>query len=89
MAKSVQELIKRAREELAKTTGLELSTTLGANKEERGWKITVEMIEKHSIPDQMDILAVYEVLLDNEGSLLSFNRVGLRKRVDTEPVAVE
>lgn len=82
MAKRIPELIERAREELSNVTGLELSTTLGAVKEEKGWKISVEMIEKHSIPDQMDILATYEAILDNEGNLIEFNRKGMRKRVD-------
>lgn len=89
MAKNIPDLIKKAREELAKATGLELSTTLGAVREEKGWKVTIEMVEKHSIPDQMDILAVYDVILDGDGDMLSFNRVGLRKRVDTEPVTAE
>jgi len=89
MEKSIPDLIKKAREELAKATGLELSTTLGAVREDKGWKVTIEMVEKHSIPDQMDILAVYEVFMDSDGTMTSFNRVGLRKRVDTEPVRAE
>ena len=89
MAKSMQQLIEKAREELSKITGLELSSTLGAVKEEKGWKVTLEMIEKHSLPDQMDILAVYDVILDNDGSVIEFNRTRLRKRVDTETVEVE
>ena len=83
MAKTVQELIEAAREELSKATGLELSTTLGASKDERGWRITMEMVEKHSIPDQMDILATYDVIVDDNGKLIEFNRTNLRKRVDT------
>jgi len=89
MAASMQQIIEKAREELSKVTGLELSTTLGAVKEEKGWKVTLEMVEKHSIPDQMDILAVYEVIVDNNGNVIEFNRTRLRKRVDTEVVAVE
>ena len=89
MAESVQQIIEKAREELSKVTGLELSTTIGAAKEEKGWKVTIEMVEKHSLPDQMDILATYEVILDNNGNVIEFNRTGLRKRVDTEPVGVE
>ena len=89
MAKSTQDIIKKAREELSKVTGLELSTTLGAAKEEKGWKVTLEMVEKHSIPDQMDILAVYDVILDNDANVIEFNRTRLRKRVDTEAVEVE
>jgi len=89
MAASMQQIIEKAREELSKVTGLELSTTLGTVKEEKGWKVTMEMVEKHSIPDQMDILAVYDVILDNNANVIEFNRTRLRKRVDTEAVVVE
>ena len=89
MAKSVKELIEKAREELSKMTGLELSSTLGATKEEKGWKVSVEMVEKHSLPDGMDILATYDVISDDAGNVIEFNRTGLRKRVDTETIRVE
>lgn len=84
MALTVAQLVELAREELSKLTGLELSTTLGTIKDEKGWHVSVEMIEKHSIPDQMDILATYEALLDDNGNLIEFNRKKLRKRIDTE-----
>ena len=57
---------------------------MGATKDEKGWHISIEMIEKYSIPDQMDILATYEALLDEEGNLLSFERKSMRKRMETE-----
>jgi len=84
MALAMADLITRAREELSKLTGLEISSVLGATKTEEGWNISIEMVEKYSIPDQMDILAVYNTLLDDDGNLLQFNRRKLRKRVDTE-----
>lgn len=84
MALTISQLVEQAREELSKLTGLELSTTLGTVKDEKGWHVTVEMIEKHSLPDGMDILATYEVLLDNDGKVFEFNRTNLRKRIDTE-----
>ena len=89
MAKDIHQLLETAREELSKVTGLELSTTLGASKDERGWRISMEMIEKHSIPDQMDILATYDVILDDNGNIVEFNRMGLRKRVDTDTEEAE
>lgn len=89
MALAMAELIERAREELSKLTGLEISSVLGATKTEEGWKIPIELVEKYSIPDQMDILAVYDTLLDDEGNLLQFNRRRLRKRIDTEEILVE
>jgi len=89
MAMSILELVEKAREELGKITGLELSSTLGTVREEKGWKISMEMVEKHSVPDQMDILAIYEAIVDDNGNLIEFNRKGLRKRIDTEILGEE
>jgi len=89
MTMTMPELVERAREEISRLTNLELSSTLGAAKDEKGWHISLELIEKHSIPDQMDILAIYDVWLDDEGNLLEFNRRRLRKRIDTQEVEAE
>lgn len=83
MAKDFGTLVEQAREKLSKLTGLKSSSTIGVAKGEKGWRISIEMVEKESIPDQMDILALYEVLLDEDGNLLGFERKGMRKRVDT------
>jgi len=83
MAKDVGTLIEKARKELSKLTGLKASSTIGATKNEKGWCISIEMLEKQSIPDQMDILATYEALLDEEGNFLGFERKGMRKRMET------
>ena len=83
MEMTVPKLIERAREQLSEVIGLKLSSTLGASKDDQGWRISVEMIEKKSIPDGMDILATYEARLNDEGELLEFSRKKLRKRIDT------
>lgn len=80
---NITDVILKAREELSKVTGLELATTLKTNKDEKGWHVLVEMVEKHSIPDGMDILATYEAVLDDGGNLLEFNRQRMRKRIET------
>jgi len=84
MALTILEINERAREELSKITGLELSTTLSTAKVEQGWAVNVELIEKHSIPDGMDLLACYEAMVDDFGNLLSFKRIRMRKRIDSE-----
>ncbi len=89
MARSIHQLIESAREEISRITGLELGSTLSTAQDERGWLVSLEVVEKHSIPDQMDILAVYDVILDADAKLLEFNRRSLRKRVDVETEAVE
>lgn len=85
----MSEVVEVARSELASLTGLELGSTLAANREGEGWRVAVEVVEKHSLPDGMDILAAYDVVLDPEGNIAGFRRVGLRKRIDTEVGFVE
>ena len=83
MEMTVPKLVERAREQLAEVTGLELSSTLGASKDEDGWHISVEMIEKQSLPDGMDILATYVARLNDAGEMVDFTRKKLRTRIDT------
>ncbi|HBG47455.1 MAG TPA: hypothetical protein DDW94_10785 [Deltaproteobacteria bacterium] len=80
---SLSEIIIKTRKELQSITGLDASSTVKTVRDEKGWHIFVEMVEKHSIPDGMDILATYEAILDLDGNLTEFRRRGLRKRMDT------
>lgn len=41
---------------------------------EQGWRVGVEVVESHRIPDSTDILAVYEAELDGDGELVSYRR---------------
>ncbi|MFG2819597.1 gas vesicle protein GvpO [Kitasatospora sp. NPDC048365] len=41
-----------------------------------GWRIAVEVLESRRIPDSTDILAVYDVVLDDDGELVSYRRAG-------------
>ena len=77
------EVIKRAEEELTKLTKLKTSGVTGVFKDEKGWHVTLEMVEKKSIPESMDLLGSYEAILNEEGELLSYERKKLRKRGDT------
>jgi len=82
MALSISKVIQKARSELTDLTGLEISSIVGAEKEGDGWLVIVEVVEKRSIPDSMDILAKYETRLDTDGNMLDFKRTGMRKRID-------
>ena len=84
MALGIGKVIQKARSELGNLTGLEISSTVGAEKGEDGWLVTMEAVEKRSIPDGMDILAIYETRLDAEGNMQDFRRTKMRKRIDTE-----
>jgi hypothetical protein len=84
----MKEVIEKAKEEIGELTILKINTVIGASKDEEsgGWKVLVELLEKASIPDAMDLLGTYEVLLNEEGEIVRFERKGLRKRGDTEKV---
>lgn len=84
MALSIGEVVEKSRSELSKLTALEIGSTVGVARDEKGWVVSVEVIEKHSLPDGMDILATYETKLDPDGNMLEFKRVRMRKRIDTE-----
>lgn len=83
MANALMELIDKAKNDISKLTGLESSSIVKTTKIDGGWQIAIEMVEKRSIPDGMDILATYEVKLDEQGNVLEFNRKGMRKRMET------
>jgi hypothetical protein len=80
---NTDEIIKKAQDEFTKLSKIPLEGAIGLSKVEEGWSILLEALERKAIPDSMDILGVYEIRLDSEGNLLSFERKKLRKRADT------
>ena len=79
MTMALLDLVKRAREQLHDLTGLQVGSTVSVGKGESGWCVRVEVVEKNSIPDSQDILATYELSVDDEGNVQNFTRVGMRR----------
>lgn len=79
-----KELLEKAKKELTSLTGFKSPAAIGLRKEGAKWIATIEIVEKISIPEGMDILGSYEVSLDAKGNILSYERKDLRKRQDTE-----
>ena len=69
------QIAQHVKEQLVELTHLKPDTISGVSKDEQGWHITVEMIEMKRIPDGSDMLATYETLADDEGSLVNFHRI--------------
>lgn len=78
-----KELIEKAKKQLADLTGFVSPAGTGLRKEKEGWVVTVEIVEKKSIPDGMDLLGTYEVRMDLKGNVFGYERKTLRKRIDT------
>ncbi len=76
-------ITEQAKTKIEKLTGLTSASVIGLAKEDNQWVVTLELIEKKSIPDAMDILGAYEVRMDDEGNVQDFLRTKLRRRGDT------
>ena len=79
-----KELIEKARKQLADLTGFKEPAGIGLKKEKEGWMVTIEIVEKESIPKGMDVLGTYEVHLDAKGELLGYEKIAMRKKMDTD-----
>ena len=86
---TMKELAEKAKRELVNLTGFSDPNAVGAKKENNEWLLTIEVVEKKSIPEGMDILGNYEVRMDQNGNILNYERTDLRKRIDTALVKEE
>ena len=78
----LREVIDRAMEQLQSLLGLEVSSIIGANRAEDGWRVAIELIERKAIPDTQDLLGTYDVSLDDVGNMISYERTKIRRRMD-------
>lgn len=80
----LSEAIVKAKEQLQSILNLEVSSVIGASKREDGWQVMIELIERKAVPDTQDLLGVYEVLVNDKGSMINYERKRLRRRIDLE-----
>lgn len=71
---SAGQAARRAVAEVAALTGHQPETVVSVEPHEDGWRVGVEMVESHRIPDSADILAIYQVCLEPGGELVSYRR---------------
>ncbi len=65
---------------IAQLTGREVEGVTLVKPEEDGWQVGVEVVEDRRIPSAGDILALYEIELDEEGDLVSYRRLRRYRR---------
>ena len=73
-----------AKSELQSLTGLEVETVSSIQRQGDAWDVTVDLIELHMTPNTRDVLAVYDVQLDNDGNLVGYRRMGRYVRSQVE-----
>jgi Gas vesicle synthesis protein GvpO len=80
----LMQIAERAKAQLATATNLEPLLVSGMDKDAGGWRLTVEMIELDRIPEAQGIVGAYDVRVSDEGDLVTWHRMGLRRRDETD-----
>jgi hypothetical protein len=74
-ALSGSEAIQRVRRDLPQLLGRQIESILGLERDEdKGWSVTVQVVELARIPHSTDVLGSYTVTLDREGELTGYTR---------------
>jgi len=78
------DVVRKAVQQVAALTGRPVEGVLGLRRADDGWEVTVEVLELRRIPDSTDVLAAYEVALDESGELREYHRARRYARNQTE-----
>jgi hypothetical protein len=73
-AGSPASIARRASAELAELVGREPESVIALDRTDEGWRVCVEVLELHRVPDTADLLAEYEVDVDDRGELVGYRR---------------
>jgi len=77
---------RRAMTMLAELTGYPAEGITGIRRNNDGWIVEVEVLEVERVPETSDVLASYEVEIDEDGELVEFRRLRRYLRTQTEGV---
>jgi hypothetical protein len=78
-------VVRRAREQLRDLQGSEAESVSSLERAGEGWRVTLEVVEVRRVPDSTDVLASYEIELDDDGGLLGYRRVRRYYRAQSDP----
>lgn len=67
-------LARKAMDQLCALTGREADTVSGLERTDDGWRLQVEVVELERIPQSTSILASFEVIVDDHGDLIRYER---------------
>lgn len=69
------QIAQAAARQLLELTGRDAEGVVGMERTDDGWRIEVEVVEVRRIPDTTDVLALYEVTVDEDGDLEGYRRL--------------
>lgn len=78
---ALEAVLRKAKASLTELTGFAASAVVEAGTgDEDNWVLKVEMVEREAIPSTLDLIGLYEVVLDQRGKILGYARKNMRKR---------
>jgi hypothetical protein len=78
----IKEVCRKASAMLEDVLDKKVDSVASACRDNDGWKVCVEVLERKAIPDTQDILSMYEVNLNKDLDLIDYRRTGIRHRGD-------
>ena len=78
------QLARAAMNTLAELVGCPAEGITGIRRNNDGWVVEVEVLEVERVPETSDVLASYEVEIDNDGEIIEFHRLRRYQRTQTE-----
>ena len=78
------QIVRQAREHLTDLLGIEAESVSGLNHSNGAWHVMVEAVEVRRVPESQDVLASYEVVLDDDGGVVSVERTHRYRRAQVE-----
>lgn len=84
---TVVQVVKGVKDDISVVTGFEALSVTSLEKGEDGWEGRVEVLELKRVPDTQDLIGVYDVSLNADGDLVSWDRVFTR--VKGQPMGSE
>jgi hypothetical protein len=73
--RSGMQIGREAAQQLLELTGREAEGVTGLERTDDGWRVEVEVVEVRRIPDTTDVLALYEITVDEDGDLEGYRRL--------------
>ena len=68
------DVVPKARKQLEQLLGREAESVSGIQRTDGHWSVTLEVVELHRVPDTMDVLGSYELVLDDDGRVARLAR---------------
>jgi hypothetical protein len=78
------QLVRLAGAQLMQLTGRDIDGTSGIEHTDEGWRVLLEVVEVTRVPRSMDVLGLYEVIVDEDGDLVRYERLRRYGRTQSE-----